>query len=46
MDIMIGVSQAKVLAIFPKQPNQSYTIQPIEILAIRFIIKETSHYYI
>ena len=46
MDIMIGVSQAKVLAFFSKQQNKSYTIQPIEILAIRFIIKETSHYYI
>jgi hypothetical protein len=46
MDIMIGVSQARGLAFFPKQQNNSYTIQPIEILPIRFIMKETSHYYI
>ncbi len=43
---MIGVSQARGLAFFPKQQNKSYTIQPIEILPIRFIMKETSQYYI
>lgn len=43
---MIGVSQARGLAFFPKQQNNSYTIESIEIFWIRFIIKETSHYYI